>query len=101
MVWEDLRPSDIMTRSAFENAIVVNSAIGGSTNAPKHLNAIARHLVVPLDNDDWQRIGHHIPLLANMQPAGTYLGEDYQQAGRCARDHWRAALRRDCCRIRM
>ncbi|MGR3467449.1 MAG: IlvD/Edd family dehydratase [Shimia sp.] len=81
MVWEDLRPSDIMTRAAFENAVVVNSAIGGSTNAPIHLNAIARHLDVPLDNDDWQELGHHIPLLVNLQPAGKYLGEDYQQAG--------------------
>ncbi len=81
MVWEDLRPSDIMTRDAFENAIVVNSAIGGSTNAPIHLNGIARHLGVPLDNDDWQKIGHKIPLLVNLQPAGEYLGEDYQRAG--------------------
>ncbi len=81
MVWEDLRPTDIMTRAAFENAIVINSAIGGSTNAPIHLNAIARHLGVPLDNDDWQKHGHHIPLLVNMQPAGKYLGEDYQRAG--------------------
>ncbi|MEZ5449995.1 MAG: IlvD/Edd family dehydratase [Thiolinea sp.] len=81
MVWEDLRPSDIMTREAFENAIVVNSAIGGSTNAPIHLNAIARHLGVPLENDDWQKIGHHIPLLVNLQPAGEYLGEDYHRAG--------------------
>jgi dihydroxy-acid dehydratase len=81
MVWEDLKPSDIMTREAFENAIVVNSAIGGSTNAPIHLNAIARHLGVPLDNDDWQRIGHHVPLIVNLQPAGEYLGEDYHHAG--------------------
>ena len=81
MVHEDLKPSDIMTRQAFENAIVVNSAIGGSTNAPIHLNAIARHLGVPLDNDDWQKIGHHIPLLVNLQPAGEYLGEDYHHAG--------------------
>ncbi|MFK7836486.1 MAG: IlvD/Edd family dehydratase [Sulfitobacter sp.] len=81
MVWEDLRPTDIMTREAFENAIVINSAIGGSTNAPIHLNAIARHLGVPLDNDDWQKHGHEIPLLVNMQPAGEYLGEDYQHAG--------------------
>lgn len=81
MVEEDLKPSDIMTREAFENAIVVNSAIGGSTNAPIHLNAIARHLGVPLDNDDWQRIGHKIPLLVNLQPAGEYLGEDYHHAG--------------------
>ncbi|CAN0580102.1 unnamed protein product, partial [Ectocarpus sp. 12 AP-2014] len=70
-----------MTREAFENAIVVNSAIGGSTNAPIHLNGIARHLGVPLDNDDWQRLGHKIPLLVNLQPAGEYLGEDYQHAG--------------------
>ncbi|QPC86699.1 dihydroxy-acid dehydratase [Mesorhizobium sp. NBSH29] len=81
MVHEDLKPSDIMTREAFENAIVVNSAIGGSTNAPIHLNAIARHLGVPLDNDDWQKIGHHVPLLVNLQPAGEYLGEDYHHAG--------------------
>ncbi|MEM6729406.1 MAG: IlvD/Edd family dehydratase, partial [Pseudomonadota bacterium] len=81
MVWEDLRPADIMTRAAFENAIVVNSAIGGSTNAPIHLNGIARHLGVSLDNDDWQALGHHVPLLVNLQPAGKYLGEDYQQAG--------------------
>ncbi|MEL6101619.1 MAG: IlvD/Edd family dehydratase [Pseudomonadota bacterium] len=81
MVWEDLRPSDIMTREAFENAIVINSAIGGSTNAPIHLNGIAKHLGVPLDNDDWQRLGHHVPLLVNLQPAGKYLGEDYQRAG--------------------
>ncbi len=81
MVWEDLRPSDIMTRAAFENAIVINSAIGGSTNAPIHLNGIARHLGVTLDNDDWQAIGHSVPLLVNLQPAGTYLGEDYHRAG--------------------
>lgn len=81
MVRQDLRPSDIMTREAFENAIVVNSAIGGSTNAPIHLNAIARHLGVQLDNDDWQNIGHHVPLLVNLQPAGEYLGEDYHHAG--------------------
>ncbi len=81
MVKEDLKPSDIMTREAFENAIVINSAIGGSTNAPIHLNAIARHLGVPLDNDDWQKIGHQIPLLVNLQPAGEYLGEDYHHAG--------------------
>jgi dihydroxy-acid dehydratase len=81
MVHEDLKPAQIMTREAFENAIVVNSAIGGSTNAPIHLNAIARHLGVPLDNDDWQRIGHKVPLLVNLQPAGEYLGEDYHRAG--------------------
>ncbi|MEP1962830.1 IlvD/Edd family dehydratase [Tateyamaria sp.] len=81
MVWEDMRPADIMTREAFENTIVINSAIGGSTNAPIHLNGIARHLGVPLDNDDWQDVGHKIPLIVNMQPAGEYLGEDYQHAG--------------------
>ena len=81
MVWDDIRPSDIMTRAAFENAVVVNSAIGGSTNAPIHLNAIARHLGVPLDNDDWQKLGHAIPLLVNLQPAGEYLGEDFHRAG--------------------
>ncbi|MBZ9796567.1 IlvD/Edd family dehydratase [Mesorhizobium sp. ES1-4] len=81
MVHEDLKPSDIMTRAAFENAIVVNSAIGGSTNAPIHLNAIARHLGVPLDNDDWQKIGLKVPLIVNLQPSGEYLGEDYHHAG--------------------
>jgi len=81
MVLADLRPSRIMTREAFENAIVVNTAIGGSTNAPIHLNAIARHLGIALDNDDWQRIGHAVPLLVNLQPAGEYLGEDYHHAG--------------------
>jgi dihydroxy-acid dehydratase len=74
MVWEDLKPSDIMTRKAFENAIVVNSAIGGSTNCPIHLNAIARHVGVDLEIEDWQTIGHEIPLLVNVQPAGEYLG---------------------------
>ncbi|MBN9673041.1 IlvD/Edd family dehydratase [Roseibium aggregatum] len=81
MVREDLKPSDIMTREAFENTIVVNSAIGGSTNAPIHLNGIARHLGVDLSNDDWQAIGHDVPLLVNLQPAGDYLGEDYFHAG--------------------
>lgn len=81
MVNEDLRPSDIMTKEAFENAIVVNSAIGGSTNAPIHLNGVAKHLGIELTNDDWQSIGHQIPLLVNLQPAGKYLGEDYHRAG--------------------
>src|SRR4249920_3728101 len=81
MVWEDLRPSKIMTREAFENVIVVNSAIGGSTNAPIHFNAIARHVGVKLDNDDWEKIGYDIPLLVNLQPAGEYLGEEYHRAG--------------------
>ena len=81
MVSEDLKPADIMTREAFENAIVVNSAIGGSTNAPIHLNGIAKHLGIELNNDDWQKIGLDIPLLVNLQPAGDYLGEDYHRAG--------------------
>ncbi|MEO1719916.1 MAG: IlvD/Edd family dehydratase [Pseudomonadota bacterium] len=81
MVWEDLKPSDILTREAFENAIVVNSAIGGSTNAPIHLNAIARHVGVELDNDDWEKLGYEVPLLVNMQPAGEYLGEEFHRAG--------------------
>ncbi len=81
MVREDLKPSDIMTREAFENMIVVCSAIGGSTNAPIHYNAVAAHIGVPLDNDDWERLGHHIPLLVDLQPAGRFLGEDYFRAG--------------------
>jgi len=81
MVWEDLKPSDILTRQAFENAIVVNSAIGGSTNAPIHLNAIARHVGVPLTIDDWERVGYSTPLLVNLQPAGKYLGEEFHRAG--------------------
>src|SRR3954470_16913989 len=81
MVWEDLKPSDILTRRAFENAIVVNSAIGGSTNAPIHINALARHIGVELDIDDWQKFGHDVPLLVNMQPAGFYLGEEFHRAG--------------------
>ncbi len=81
MVWEDLKPSDIMTRKAFENTIVVNSAIGGSTNAPIHLKAVAKHLGVELDNQDWEDIGYEIPLMLNLQPAGEYLGEDYHHAG--------------------
>ena len=81
MVWEDLKPSDILTREAFENCIVINSAIGGSTNAPIHVNAIARHIGVKLTVDDWQKHGHKIPLLVNLQPAGEYLGEEYHRAG--------------------
>ncbi|MDP1701466.1 MAG: IlvD/Edd family dehydratase [Aestuariivirga sp.] len=81
MVLEDLTPSKIMTRKAFENAIVVNSAIGGSTNAPNHLNAIARHMGVPLEVKDWETHGHDVPLLVNLQPAGEYLGEDFHRAG--------------------
>nr|WP_250893815.1 IlvD/Edd family dehydratase [Croceibacterium selenioxidans] len=81
LVREDLKPSDIMTREAFLNAIVVNSAIGGSTNAPIHLQAIARHMGVELSIRDWQEHGHKVPLLVNLQPAGEYLGEDYYRAG--------------------
>jgi len=81
MVWADRKPSDILTRDAFINAIRVNSAIGGSTNAPIHLNALARHIGVELTIDDWQKYGLDIPLLVNLQPAGEYLGEDYYRAG--------------------
>ncbi|SMC84638.1 IlvD/Edd family dehydratase [Primorskyibacter flagellatus] len=81
MVYDDLKPSDILTREAFENAIVVNSAIGGSTNAPPHLQAVARHAGVELDVTDWQKIGFDVPLLVNMQPAGEYLGESFYRAG--------------------
>ena len=81
MVAEDLKPSDILTREAFLNAIVVNSAIGGSTNAPIHLNALARHIGAELTLDDWQIHGEEVPLLVNLQPAGEYLGEDYYRAG--------------------
>ena len=81
MVREDLTPSRILTREAFENAIVVNSAIGGSTNCAPHVTAIARHIGVPLELDDWETFGHRIPLLANVQPAGEYLGEGFHRAG--------------------
>ena len=81
IVREDLKPSDILTRAAFENAIVACSAIGGSTNAPIHLNAIARHVGVTLAIEDWEKVGYDVPLLVNMQPAGEYLGEDYFRAG--------------------
>jgi dihydroxy-acid dehydratase len=81
IVRENLRPSDILTREAFENAIVACSAIGGSTNAPIHINAIARHIGVKLSIEDWERIGYDVPLLVNMQPAGKYLGEEYYRAG--------------------
>jgi dihydroxyacid dehydratase/phosphogluconate dehydratase len=81
MVQEDLTPSKVMTRKAFENAIVVNTAIGGSTNCPIHLTAIARHLNVRLTLEDWQKIGYDVPLLVNCQPAGKYLGESFHRAG--------------------
>src|SRR5438552_5385529 len=81
IVREDLKPSDILTRAAFENAIVACSAIGGSTNAPIHINAIARHIGVDLSIDDWEKVGYDVPLLVNIQPAGEYLGEDYYRAG--------------------
>jgi dihydroxy-acid dehydratase len=81
MVEEDLTPSKIMTRKAFENAIAVNTAIGGSTNAPNHLNAIAAHLGIELTVQDWEKHGYDLPLLVNLQPAGEYLGEDYHRAG--------------------
>jgi dihydroxy-acid dehydratase len=81
IVREDLKPSDILTRAAFENAIVACSAIGGSTNAPIHINALARHIGVDLTIDDWEKVGYDVPLLVNMQPAGEFLGEDYYRAG--------------------
>ncbi|HZT24909.1 MAG TPA: IlvD/Edd family dehydratase [Pseudolabrys sp.] len=81
IVRENLRPSDILTRQAFENAIIACTAIGGSTNAPIHINAIARHVGVQLAIEDWETIGYDVPLLVNMQPAGKYLGEEYYRAG--------------------
>ena len=81
MVKEDLTPSKILTREAFENSIVLNSAIGGSTNAPIHINAIARHVGVELEIEDWEKVGLEIPMLVNLQPGGKYLGEDFHRAG--------------------
>ena len=81
IIREDLKPSDILTRAAFENAIAACSAIGGSTNAPIHVNAIARHAGVELAIEDWEKVGYDVPLLVNVQPAGEYLGEDYYRAG--------------------
>jgi len=81
MVWEELRPSKVLTRDAFLNAIAVNTAIGGSTNCPIHLNAIARHAGVDLSIQDWEDHGYDLPLLVNCQPAGEYLGEGYYRAG--------------------
>ena len=81
MVHADRKPSDILTRDAFLNAIVVNSALGGSTNAPIHLAAIARHAGVELELKDWETYGYEVPLLVNLQPAGAYLGEDFHHAG--------------------
>ena len=81
MAYEDLRPSAILTRDAFLDAIVVNAAIGGSTNAQPHIMAMARHAGVELDSDDWMKYGYDVPLLLNMQPAGKYLGERFHRAG--------------------
>jgi dihydroxy-acid dehydratase len=81
MVWEDLKPSDILSRKAFENAIVAASALGASTNCPPHVNAIARHIGIKLTNKDWDKIGYDIPLLVNCMPAGAYLGEAFHRAG--------------------
>ena len=81
MVKEDLTPSKILTREAFENTVILNSAIGGSTNSPIHINAIARHIGVELDIEDWEKVGFEIPLLINLQPVDKYLGEDYHRAG--------------------
>jgi xylonate dehydratase len=81
MVREDLTPSQVMTRAAFENAIVVASAIGASSNCPPHLVAIARHMGVDLSTEDWQTVGHDIPLLVDCQPVGGHLGEGFHHAG--------------------
>jgi dihydroxy-acid dehydratase len=81
MIYDDLKPSDILTREAFENAIRVNTAIGGSTNAPPHLQAVARHAGVELNVKDWETIGFDLPLLVNMQPAGEFLAESFYRAG--------------------
>jgi dihydroxy-acid dehydratase len=81
MVHEDLTPSKIMTRKAFENAVVVASAIGGSSNCTIHLSAIAKHMGIKFDLSDWQKLGHNIPLLVNCQPAGEYLMESFHRAG--------------------
>ena len=81
MVWEDLKPSDIISREAVENAITICAAVGGSTNAPVHVNAIAAHAGVEVSMDDWQAIGHPVPQLVNCQPVGTYLSEDFHRAG--------------------
>jgi xylonate dehydratase len=81
LVRENLTPKTIMTRDAFENAILVASAIAGSTNCPIHVNAIARHVGVELTNSDWESVGGSVPILANCAPAGDYLGEDFYRAG--------------------
>ena len=81
LVMQDVRPSSIMTREAFENAIAVASALGASSNCPPHLIAIARHMGIELSLDDWQRIGEDVPLLVNCMPAGKYLGEGFHRAG--------------------
>ena len=81
MVHEDLKPSKIMTRKAFENAVIVASAIGGSSNCTTHLIAIANHMGVKFDLSNWQKLGHKIPLLVNCQPAGEYLMESFYRAG--------------------
>jgi dihydroxy-acid dehydratase len=81
LVRKDVKPSDILTKEAFENAIAINTAIGGSTNAPIHLNAVAKHIGVDLACDDWDRVGYNLPLLVNVQPAGKWLCEEYHRAG--------------------
>jgi len=81
MACADLRPSTVLTRDAFLDAIVVNAAIGGSTNAQPHITAMARHAGVEITSEDWMTYGYEIPLLLNMQPAGKYLGERFHRAG--------------------
>lgn len=87
LVQQDIKPSDILTKEAFENAIAACTAIGGSTNAPIHLNAVAKHIGVELDCDDWERVGYELPLLLNIQPAGQYLCEEYHRAGGLPCEH--------------
>lgn len=81
MVWEDLKPSDVLTLEAFENAITVCSALGGSTNAPIHINAVAAHIGITIDMPLWQRVGHRVPQIVNCQPVGEYLAEEFHKAG--------------------
>ncbi|MCI4645959.1 MAG: dihydroxy-acid dehydratase family protein [Hyphomonadaceae bacterium] len=91
LVWEDIRPLDILTRPAFLNAMRVNAAIGGSTNAHPHLVAMAKHAGVEITAEDWNTYGYNIPLLANVQPSGAYLGEHFHRAGGVPAVMWELA----------
>ena len=81
MVWEDLTPKKIMTAAAFDNAIKVHMAMGGSTNAIIHVVAMARRAGVPVDMETFDRLSRQIPVLANVRPSGKYLMEDFFYAG--------------------